>query len=106
MMASLVVWCLAWEAVGRADLLLLIPPFSGVLASMGDLLQSQKFLDATATTLLCFGIGMALAIAVGVPLGILMGRVKAADSLLGMWRSEGHTSELQSLMRNPYAVFG
>src|SRR3546814_1071624 len=25
--------------------------------------------------------------------------------LVGMWRSEEHTSELQSLMRNSYAVF-
>src|SRR3546814_753697 len=106
MMASLVVWCLAWEAVGRADLLLLIPPFSGVLASMGDLLQSQKFLDATATTLLCFGIGMALAIAVGVPLGILMGRVKAADSLLGMWVNVFVSAPLSALVPVLMILFG
>src|SRR3546814_9705087 len=30
---------------------------------------------------------------------------KAVTAMFGMARSEEHTSELQSLMRNPYAVF-
>src|SRR3546814_7274920 len=32
--------------------------------------------------------------------------IGAVDDLLGRRRSEEHTSELQSLMRNSYAVFG
>lgn len=85
MMSSLILWCLIWEIVGRLELVLLFPPFSGVLAALFDLVQSQKFLAATWTTLTTFCIGMALAIACGVALGILMGRVKAAENLLGMW---------------------
>ena len=43
------------------------------------------FREATILTLRSFAIGMALAVAAGVPLGILMGRVRAADRLLGIW---------------------
>lgn len=85
MMSSLILWCLIWEIVGRLELVLLFPPFSGVLASLFELVQSQKFLAATWTTLTTFCIGMALAIVFGVALGVLMGRVKAAENLLGMW---------------------
>ncbi|TIL83303.1 MAG: ABC transporter permease, partial [Mesorhizobium sp.] len=31
MMASLLVWCVVWEIVGRLDLVFLLPPFSDVL---------------------------------------------------------------------------
>jgi NitT/TauT family transport system permease protein len=85
MMSSLILWCLIWEIVGRLELVLLFPPFTSVLAALFDLVQSQKFLAATWTTLATFCIGMALAIVCGVALGILMGRVKAAENLLGMW---------------------
>ena len=32
MMASLIVWAIVWEIIGRFDLVLLFPPFSEVLA--------------------------------------------------------------------------
>ena len=86
MMSSLVVWCLIWEIVGRLELVLLFPPFTGELAELLDLVQTQKFWDATWTTLSTFCIGMVLAIVCGVALGMLMGRVKAAENLLGMFR--------------------
>ncbi len=62
MMSSLILWCLIWEIVGRLELVLLFPPFTSVLAALFDLVQSQKFLAATWTTLATFCIGMALAI--------------------------------------------
>ncbi len=85
MMASLLFWCVAWEIVGRADLILMFPPFTSVLAAMGELVQAGNFWTATLSTLKCFALGVGLAILVGVPLGLLMGRVQAADRLLGMW---------------------
>jgi NitT/TauT family transport system permease protein len=85
MMSSLIVWCLIWEIVGRLELVLLFPPFTGVLVALVDLVQTQKFWDATWTTISTFCIGMVLAIVCGVALGVLMGRVKAAENLLGMW---------------------
>ena len=85
MMASILVWCLLWEIIGRSGLMYLIPPFTSVLAAVVGLVQLEKFQTATVTTLRAFAIGMALAAVVGVALGVLMGRVKAADKLFGMW---------------------
>ncbi|TIN19316.1 MAG: ABC transporter permease, partial [Mesorhizobium sp.] len=85
MMASLLVWCVVWEIVGRLDLVFLLPPVSDVLVAAVSLVQTPSWQSATVTTLRAFATGMALSIVVGVPLGILMGRVKIADDLLGMW---------------------
>jgi NitT/TauT family transport system permease protein len=106
MMASLVVWCLLWEAVGQLDLTFLLPPFSDVLASVAELLQSGKFQQATVTTLRSFFLGMAFAVAVGVPLGILMGRVKAAENLLGMWVNIFASAPLSALVPVLMILFG
>jgi NitT/TauT family transport system permease protein len=106
MMSSLIVWCLIWEIVGRLELVLLFPPFSGVLAALVELVQSPKFLAATWTTLTTFCIGMALAIVSGVALGILMGRVKAAENLLGMWVNVFASAPLSALVPVLMILFG
>jgi NitT/TauT family transport system permease protein len=106
MMASLIVWVIAWEIVGQLDLIMLVPPFSGVLVSVGELLQMDKFWTATWTTLRCFGIGMTLAIAVGVPLGLLMGRIKAVDNLFGMWVNIFVSAPLSALIPVLMILFG
>jgi NitT/TauT family transport system permease protein len=107
MMASLIIWCVLWEIVGRAELVkLLLPPFTDVLAAIGELTAKASFWDATATTLRCFAIGMAFAILVGVPLGILMGRSKAADRLLGMWVNVFVSAPLSALVPILMILFG
>jgi NitT/TauT family transport system permease protein len=85
MMASILVWCLVWEIVGQTGLMYLVPPFSSVLVAVVELVQLEKFQAATVTTLRSFASGIALAAVIGIALGVLMGRVKAADKLLGMW---------------------
>jgi NitT/TauT family transport system permease protein len=105
-MASLILWCLIWEIVGRLELVLLFPPFSGVLAALADLVQTQKFWDATRTTITTFCIGMALAIVCGVALGVLMGRVKAAENLLGMWVNVFASAPLTALIPVLMILFG
>lgn len=106
MMSSLILWCLLWEIVGRAELVLLFPPLSSVLASLYELLQSPKFYAATWTTLRTFALGMALAVAVGIPLGILMGRVRAAENLLGMWVNIFVSAPLSALVPVLMILFG
>ena len=49
---------------------------------------------------------MALAILVGVPLGILMGRSKAADRLLGMWVDVFVSAPLSALVPILMILFG
>ena len=106
MMASLLVWCVIWEIVGRLDLMLMVPPFSEVLATAVQLVQTPSWQSATVTTLRAFAIGMALSIVVGVPLGILMGRIKLADELLGMWVSIFSSAPLSALVPVLMILFG
>ncbi len=106
MMASLLVWCLLWEVVGRAEVIFLVPPFPSVLAAVGELVQLGKFQTATVTTLRAFAIGMVLAIVVGVALGALMGRVRAADRLLGMWVNLFVSAPLSALVPVLMILFG
>ncbi|RFC68142.1 MULTISPECIES: ABC transporter permease [Mesorhizobium] len=106
MMASLLVWCVIWEIVGRLDLMLMLPPFTEVLQAAVGLVQTASWQSATVTTLRAFVMGMALSIVVGVPLGILMGRVKLADELLGMWVSIFSSAPLSALVPVLMILFG
>ena len=106
MMASLLVWCVIWEIVGRLELIFIVPPFSDVLVALVDLVQQQTWQDATITTLRAFAIGMVLSIAVGIPLGILMGRVKLADDLLGMWVNIFSSAPLSAIVPVLMILFG
>ena len=106
MMASLLVWCVLWEVVGRLDLIFLLPPFTEVLAAAVDLVQTPSWQSATITTLRAFLTGMVLSIVIGVPLGILMGRVKIADNLLGMWVNIFSSAPLSALVPVLMILFG
>lgn len=106
MMASLLVWCALWEIAGRLDLVFLLPPFSEVIAAAFDLVQTESWQQATVTTLRAFLVGMGLSIAVGIPLGILMGRIKFADDLLGMWVNIFSSAPLSALVPVLMILFG
>jgi len=106
MMASLLIWAVLWEIVGRTGLVFLLPPLTDVLAAMAELAGKASFWTATAGTLRSFAIGMALAIAVGVPLGVLMGRSEAADRLLGMWVNVFVSAPLSALVPILMILFG
>ncbi len=98
MMAALLVWCVAWEIVGRLELLLLFPPLSRVIVAMGDVVTSRSFAEAAWITLYSYAWGMALAIVCGIALGVLMGRVRAADRLLNMWVNMFLSAPLSALV--------
>jgi NitT/TauT family transport system permease protein len=85
MMFSLLVWVVAWEIIGRLELLFLIPPFTEVLGGVVELLGNGKFHSAVGLSMQSFLAGMGLAILFGVPLGILMGRFRVVDELMGVW---------------------
>ena len=106
MKASLLVWCVIWEIIGQLDLMLMVPPFSEVLRAAVELVQTPSWQSATVTTLRAFAIGMALSIVAGIPLGILMGRVKLADELLGMWVSIFSSAPLSALVPVLMILFG
>ncbi|MEQ9811152.1 MAG: ABC transporter permease subunit [Azospirillaceae bacterium] len=106
MMASLLVWIVVWEIIGRFDLVLLFPPFSHVLAAMTEVVTSPSFASAMATTLYAYIAGLVLALVVGVGLGFLMGLVKAADGLLNMWVNIFLSAPLSALVPVIMILFG
>ena len=85
MLLSLLVWFALWEAVGQAKLSTIVPPFSAVIEAAIEIAPTDKFKHAALISLRSFGIGMALALAVGIPLGVAMARVKSVGRILGMW---------------------
>lgn len=106
MMASLLVWLVLWEIVGRTGAVFLIPPVTGIIEAGIRLVQTGTWQQATVDTLRSYGMGMALAIAIGVPLGVLMGRSKPADKLLGMWVNLFVSAPLSALVPVLMILFG
>ncbi len=106
MSASLLLWALLWEAAGRAGLTILIPPLSRVFLRLGEIVPTETFLDALALTMAAFAAGTGFAIVVGVPLGLLMGRVALADRLLLPWVNVFVSAPLSALVPVIMALFG
>jgi NitT/TauT family transport system permease protein len=106
MMASLVFWCLVWEVVGRLDIVFLLPPFTEVLSASVNIVQLDSWQEATVVTIRSFAVGMALAVVIGVALGFLMGRVRFADELLGMWVNLFVSAPLSALVPVLMILFG
>lgn len=106
MLSALLVWALLWEAAGRMDLLPILPPLTEVAAMFVHLLGRDTFQAAAVTTLASFSLGMALAVVLGLPLGVLMGRLPAADRLLGMWVNVFASAPLSALVPVLMILFG
>lgn len=106
MALSLLVWFAIWEVVGRLDLVFLIPPFTDVLAAIGPVVTSERFGEAATITLQAFGIGMALALVVGIGLGFLMGRIKTFGEVMGMWVNIFESSPLTAIVPALMALLG
>ncbi len=105
-LAALLVWAVVWEIVGRLGLVALIPPLTHVLGSMVEVVGTTKFAGAALDTLTAFSAGMAIAIGAGVPIGILMGRFKIADELLGLWVNIFLSAPLTALVPVLMILFG
>ena len=105
-MASLIVWLILWEIIGRFELLMLFPPFTEVLGAIGDVVTSRSFSEAMSITVWSYLGGLALALVVGIPLGFLMGLVPAADKMLNMWVNTFLSAPLSALVPVFMLLFG
>jgi NitT/TauT family transport system permease protein len=103
---SLVVWFVIWEIVGQLQLSSIVPPFSAVVVAAFTILPTEKFASAALISLRSFGLGMALAIAVGIPLGILMARTQSIGRILGMWVNIFVSAPISALVPLLMAVIG
>jgi NitT/TauT family transport system permease protein len=98
MMASLLLWAVLWEFVGRSGASLVIPPLSGIFARMVEIVPTPTFLAALAITGQAFFIGTLISIAAGVPIGVLMGRSTIADRMLLPWINMFLSAPLSALV--------
>lgn len=105
-LASLALWCALWEAIGRIGVSSIVPPLSRVAASGVAVVASGKFAAAAWLSLRTFALGMALAVAVGIPLGILMARSEAVGRILRVWVNVFVSAPVSALVPILMAVLG
>lgn len=106
MMTSLIVWALIWEIVGRMDVIFLIPPMTSIISAGFELIATNSWQSASLVTIRSFLVGMAMAIGIGVPLGIAMGRFKVVDNIFGLWVNIFVSAPLSALVPVLMILFG
>lgn len=106
MIFSLVLWCVAWEILGRSEWVFIFPAFSDVLVALWKLIPTNRFQNAAILSLKSFAYGMSFAITVGISLGFLMGRSEISNRFLGMWVNIFASAPLSSLVPVLMLLFG
>lgn len=104
--AALVPLLVLWEVVGRADVALFVPPLTRVLAAWWRIAGNGTLWKAMAPSLLSLLYGFGLALAVGVPLGILMGRHRTVRYLFDPYVNALTSAPLSALVPLLIALFG
>lgn len=103
---SLVVWFIIWEIIGQARLSTIVPPFSSVMAAAITIVPTAKFNTAVWISLRSFAFGMALALLVGIPLGVLMARISSVGRILGLWVNLFISAPISALVPILMSVIG
>jgi NitT/TauT family transport system permease protein len=103
---SLIIWFVIWEIVGRAKLSSIVPPFSAVVAAGMTIVPTPKFSAAALISLRSFALGMALALLVGIPLGVFMARVASLGKILGLWVNIFVSAPISALVPVLMALIG
>jgi len=83
--SSLIIWAVLWEIVGHTEYGLILPPLTKIFERIIEIVPTPSFATALYITGKAFFLGNLIAIGVGVPMGVLMGRVKIADTLILPW---------------------
>jgi NitT/TauT family transport system permease protein len=104
--ASLVIWAIAWEIAGRTGASFIIPPLSAIAVRLVEIVPTATFGAALWTTATTFVIGNAIAITLGIPLGVIMGRSALADRLLLPWVNMFISAPLSALVPVIMVLFG
>ncbi len=104
--ASLVIWAILWEIAGRSGASFVIPPLSAIFARIAEIVPTPTFLGALAITAKTFVIGNAIAILVGIPIGVAMGRSELADRILLPWVNMFISAPLSALVPVIMVLFG
>src|SRR3546814_15652836 len=74
-----------WEDFGTSGASSITPPLSAIVALINEIVPTPSFANALWITAKAFLLGNAIAVVVGVPLGIPMGRSVIADRIFLPW---------------------
>jgi NitT/TauT family transport system permease protein len=97
-LSSVAILTLLWEWFGRD----INPVFgsypSAIAEAFWDLAQSGKLAAAMVESLQPFAVGYGLAILLGIPLGLVIGRYYVAEAALGIYVTAGYAMPLVALV--------
>lgn len=85
--ASLALFALGWELLAHRLHSLLMPTFTETMIALAQLLVTPLLWKAVWISNQAMVLGFALAVSVGLPLGLLMGRWRAAEEFVGPYLS-------------------
>ncbi len=105
-MSSLILWGLLWEVIGQLELTFFFPPLSAIFATLVEISTTKVFLKALTDTGYAFFAGTFFAIAIGIPVGILMGKNRFLDELLLPWVNLFLSAPLTALVPVLMVLFG
>ena len=104
---SVAAFFVAWEVYGQAqETTLFFAPFSAVVESLYDQVQTFEFWNAYRQTLVPFLYGWLLAMAVGIPLGLLIGRFTNVSRISGPYLSFLNAVPISTLVPVVVIAFG
>lgn len=81
-LTALLLFLVAWEVFGRLANPILFSPPSRVLVGFGELMETGRLQRAFLVTLNALTVGFLLSVAVGLPVGLLLGRFKTLSDVL------------------------
>jgi ABC-type nitrate/sulfonate/bicarbonate transport system permease component len=82
---SLVIGLAAWEIVGRNSSEAFMAPLSETLVRFWELVQSGELITQSLSSAGLFATGLAIAIVIGMPLGLLLARVRILREALDLY---------------------
>lgn len=105
-LAALVGLAVGWELLGRLDVSLFVPPLSRVAVTWWQLLGDGTLARAATSSLASLAKGFVPAAALGVVVGLAMGRFAVVRHLLDGWVNALMSAPLSALVPVLIALFG
>ena len=93
-MSSLILWGI----VDQLELTFFLPPLSAIFSTLVEIGTTKVFLTALKDTGYAFFAGTFSVIAIGIPVGILMGKNRLIDELLLPWVNMFISAPLDALV--------
>ncbi|MEK7715629.1 MAG: hypothetical protein AAB387_09280, partial [candidate division NC10 bacterium] len=105
-LAAVVGLLVAWEALGRLNVSMFVPPVSHVAVAWWQLLGDGTLVRAAAASLASLVKGFVPAALLGVAVGLAMGRFATVRYLLDGWVNALMSAPLSALVPVLIAIFG